>query len=69
MQKSQTFNELLGQISQYKAQLLAMCNVTAGTDTKSAIEQVGQITGNAASPIQSQESAQNIPTDDKKESK
>ena len=43
LQNSKSFNELLGKISQYKAQLLEMCNITGTTDTQAAIKQVDSL--------------------------
>jgi F-type H+-transporting ATPase subunit alpha len=43
MRNSNSFNELLGKISENKAQLLAMCNVNVTTETEEIIKKVEQI--------------------------
>ncbi len=43
LQNSKTFNELLGKISQYRDQLLIMCNAQPSSSTQKAIGQVDQM--------------------------
>jgi F-type H+-transporting ATPase subunit alpha len=43
LRSSKSFNELLGKVSEYKSQLLAMCNVNTNVPTESIIKQVEQI--------------------------
>ncbi len=48
LQKSETFNDLLGTITQYKKQLLEMCGVQPTASSESVVEQVQQIIEDSA---------------------
>lgn len=58
LRNSKSFNELLGKISEYKEQLLAMCNVTTKVETQEMVKKVEEIVEDPNQPQEGEKQTQ-----------